>query len=224
VSPQRLLLVRHGRTAWNAERRFQGQADPPLDGMGRAQAYELALLLAALEPDMLVSSDAVRATQTAEAVGEATGLEVLVDARLRERSLGHWEGLTRDEVAERYPDEYADWINGRDVTSRGGESRETVAARAIEAIDALPDVPLVVVITHSATAMAACNALLKLSQRVHVLGPLANCHWSELLRSEHEGNALPWRLRAHNIGAPGTVVPLPRLMARETEDAPDAEA
>ncbi|MDT4973237.1 MAG: glucosyl-3-phosphoglycerate phosphatase, partial [Pseudonocardiales bacterium] len=114
----RVFLLRHGRTSWNAERRFQGQADPPLDDVGRAQAYEVAALVAALSPGVLVSSDAMRAVQTADPIAEITGLEVLVDARLRERSLGHWEGLTRDEVAQRYPDEYADWIAGRDVSRR----------------------------------------------------------------------------------------------------------
>ena len=112
----RLILLRHGRTAWNAERRFQGQLDPPLDEVGRMQAYEVAGLVAALRPDVLVSSDAARARQTAELVSAAIGLPVQADARLRERSLGHWEGLTRDEVAEKYPDEFADWIAGRDVS------------------------------------------------------------------------------------------------------------
>ncbi len=72
----KLVLLRHGRTAWNAERRFQGQADPPLDDMGRVQAYEVAGLIAALAPDLLVSSDAARAMQTAERVAAATGLDV----------------------------------------------------------------------------------------------------------------------------------------------------
>jgi probable phosphoglycerate mutase len=216
----RLIVLRHGRTAWNAERRFQGQADPPLDDVGRAQAYEVAALVAALRPDLVVSSDAARAGQTAAPIGEVTGLAVRTDARLRERSLGHWEGLTRDEVAARFPDEFADWVAGRDVSRRGGESREEVAARALAAIDELPDVPTAVLVTHSATAMALCNALLGLPQRLHVLGPLANCHWSEL-HCEHESRQ--WRLRAHNIGAPGTIAPLP-VHPQGAEDAPDADA
>ena len=123
---RRVLLLRHGRTRWNAEHRFQGQADPPLDDVGRAQAYEVAGLVAALRPGVLVSSDAARALQTAAPIGEVTGLPVQTDPRLRERSLGHWEGLTRDEVAERFPDEYADWIAGRDVEPSGrGDPRRS---------------------------------------------------------------------------------------------------
>jgi probable phosphoglycerate mutase len=218
----RVLLLRHGRTAWNAERRYQGQADPPLDEVGRRQAVEVAGLVAALQPQLLVSSDALRARQTAEPIGVVTGIEVRVDARLRERSLGHWEGLTRDEVAERYPDEFADWLAGRDVSRRGGESREEVAARALAAFGELPEVETAVLVTHSATAMALCNALIGIDQAVHVLGPLANCHWSELTAAP-AGSTTQWRLRAHNIGTPGVVAPLPVPLG-QADDAPDADA
>jgi probable phosphoglycerate mutase len=223
VSGRRLVLLRHGRTAWNAERRFQGQADPPLDDVGRAQAYVVADLVAALRPDVILSSDLARAIQTAEIVGERIGLEVLPDARLRERSLGHWEGLTRDEVALTYPDEYADWLAGRDVSRRGGESRENVARRALAAFAELPDVATTVIVTHSATAMALTNALLGIDQAVHPLGPLANCHWSELACETEAGS---WRLRGHNLGVPGTVLPLPVRsdVDADTGDAADADA
>jgi probable phosphoglycerate mutase len=222
VGTRRLLLLRHGRTAWNAQRRFQGQADPPLDEVGRAQAYEVAGIVAALRPGMLVSSDAERAMQTAEIVGEIAGLPVIAEARLRERGLGHWEGLTRDEVALRYPDEYADWIGGRDVSRRGGETRDEVAQRALAAFAELPDVPTTVLVTHSATAMALTNALLGIPQGVHPLGPLANCHWSELYIETHDGSSPAWRMRGHNLGAPGTIVPLPAHAVED--DAADADA
>ena len=223
MSTRKLVLLRHGRTAWNAQRRFQGQADPPLDEVGRGQAYEVADLIAALHPDLLISSDAVRAMETAQIVGDVIGLSVLPDARLRERGLGHWEGLTRDEVEQRYPAEFATWVAGKDVDERGGESRETVAARSIEAFDRLPAVPVIVIVTHSATAMALTNALLGIPQTVHPLGPLANCHWTELYAEVHRDGEPVWRLRGHNLGAPGTVVPLP-LHGTVLEDAADAEA
>ncbi|MDT7571861.1 MAG: glucosyl-3-phosphoglycerate phosphatase, partial [Actinomycetota bacterium] len=169
MSARRLVLLRHGRTAWNAERRFQGQADPPLDEVGRAQAYEVAALIAALRPELLVSSDAARALQTAEVVGEVAGLPVLKEPRLRERNLGHWEGLTREEVADRYPDEYSDWMAGLDVSRRGGETRDQVAERAAAAWAELPVVAITVLVTHSATAMALTNSLLGIDQGVHPL-------------------------------------------------------
>jgi probable phosphoglycerate mutase len=215
-----VVLLRHGRTTWNAQRRFQGQADPPLDDVGRAQAYAVAALVAALRPGMLVTSDAARAMQTAQIVGELAELPPIPEPRFRERGLGHWEGLTRDEVAEQYPDEYADWLAGRDVSRRGGETRQQVAERAQAAFTELPYVPVTVIVTHSATAMALTNALLGIPQELHPLGPLANCHWSELA-CETDGG--PWRLRGHNLGVPGTVVPLP-VRAELAEDAADAEA
>jgi len=224
MSTQRLVLLRHGRTAWNAERRFQGQADPPLDEVGRAQAYEVAALVAALHPDRIVTSDAQRAAVTAQIVADACGLELASDPRLRERSLGHWEGLTRDEVAERYPDEFADWVSGRDVSRRGGETRLQVAARAREAFDELDTAGLVVLVTHSATAMALTANLLGMDQQMHVLGPLANCHWSELTLELHADVPAVWRLRAHNIGAPGVVSPLPARLGTPGDDASDADA
>jgi glucosyl-3-phosphoglycerate phosphatase len=222
LDTRRVVLLRHGRTAWNAERRFQGQADPPLDEVGRAQAYEVAALIASLRPGLLVSSDAVRALQTAEVVAEAAGLPVVKDPRLRERGLGHWEGLTREDVAERFPDEYSDWMAGLDVSRRGGETREQVAHRAISAFGELPAVPTIVLVTHSATAMALTNSLLGIAQAVHPLGPLANCHWSELYAESGVGGAVAWRLRGHNLGVPGTVVPLPARL--DGDDASDADA
>jgi probable phosphoglycerate mutase len=217
------VLLRHGRTAWNAERRFQGQADPPLDEVGRTQAYEVATLIAALRPDLLVSSDSARAMQTAEIVADVARLTVRREPRFRERGLGHWEGLTREEVAARYPDEYADWAAGRDVSRRGGETREQVAERARAAFVELPEVPTAVVVTHSATAMALTNTLLGIAQAIHPLGPLANCHWSELvLESAPDAHPPSWRLRGHNLGTPGTVLPLPIRL--EGEDASDADA
>jgi broad specificity phosphatase PhoE len=219
---RRVLLLRHGRTAWNAQRRFQGHADPPLDEVGRVQAYEVAALIAALRPGLLVSSDSARALQTAEIIGEVTNLPPIAEARFRERGLGHWEGLTREDVADRYPDEFADWVAGRDVSRRGGETRDEVADRAVTAFRELPDVETTVLVTHSATAMALTNMLLGIAQEVHPLGPLANCHWSELYLESSDGHGPAWRLRGHNLGTPGTVLPLPIRL--ESEDASDADA
>jgi broad specificity phosphatase PhoE len=224
---RRVVVLRHGRTAWNAERRFQGQSDPPLDDTGRAQADTVATLLAAFEPQVIVTSDLLRAAQTATPLGALAGVDVQVDPRLRERSLGHWEGLTRDEVEVRYPDEYADWVAGRDVSRRGGETREQVAKRVIEVFEELPEVDTAVLVTHSATAMSLCATLIGLDLSITALGPLANCHWSELWREGSRPSGPPagyWRLRAHNVGAPGPVIPVAVTVTEPADEAPDAEA
>ncbi len=222
-----MIVLRHGRTTWNAERRFQGQSDPPLDDVGRAQAAEVAGLLAALAPAAIVTSDLRRAAQTALPLGELAGVSVQVDARLRERSLGHWEGLTREDVQVRYPEEFADWLAGRDVRGRGAETREDVAKRALAAFYDLPDVEVAVIVTHSATAMSLCASLIGLDLRRAAIGPLANCHWSELRAEAGSGARFDggWRLRAPNVGAPGPVIPV-ALTAdiAAVDEAPDAEA
>ncbi len=201
-SVRRLLVWRHGRTEWNATGRFQGQLDPPLDAEGRAQAARTAPHLAAAlhgTEAVLVSSDLQRAADTAAALAPLRGVELRVDERLREHGLGCWEGLTRDEVAERLPDQYADWQAGRPVPGRGGEAQADVAARALAAVADLPAVAAAVLVTHGGTAGRLLEALLGLGpEHRRVFGPLGNCHWSEL--AFHSSG---WRLMRHNLSVPG---------------------
>ncbi len=98
-----LVCVRHGRTAWNAMRRFQGRTDVPLDDEGRAQARALAAHLSAERFDLAVASDLTRAAATAAAIGAACGVGVEFEPRLREMWFGSWEGLTWDEIVARTP-------------------------------------------------------------------------------------------------------------------------
>ena len=122
----RLLLWRHGRTEWNATGRFQGQLDPPLDEEGRNQAVLAAphLVAAGLPPEetVVVSSDLSRAAETAATLTALLGVPLRLDERLREHGMGSWEGLTRSEVAERFPEQYADWTAGRPVRSSTARS------------------------------------------------------------------------------------------------------
>jgi len=97
----RVLLVRHGQSTWNADARWQGQADPPLSALGEQQALDAAQHVDGI--DALWSSDLERARRTAELIGNHLGLGVRVDARLRERHAGEWQGRTRDEIEEEWP-------------------------------------------------------------------------------------------------------------------------
>jgi len=101
-----LLLARHGQTDWNLERRWQGYADPPLNETGRAESRALAASLATRRLKRVYSSDLARARETAEIVAAALGLDVRLDARLREVDVGEWSGLTSAEVEARFPDGY----------------------------------------------------------------------------------------------------------------------
>jgi probable phosphoglycerate mutase len=104
----RLLLVRHGQSTWNAESRWQGQADPPLTELGERQAEAAAERLAGSESLASVwTSDLARARRTAEVIATRVGLVPQVDGRLRERDAGEWTGLTRHEIEERYPGDLA---------------------------------------------------------------------------------------------------------------------
>ena len=196
----RLVLWRHGRTAWNAAGRFQGQLDPPLDDVGRRQARHAAAHLAPPLPEgtLVVSSDLERAAETAGALTDVLGVPLRLDARLREVAMGSWEGLTRQEVAERHPGQYADWLAGRPISGRGGEESADVPARALAALRELPDAPAAVVVTHGGTSARLLEALLGLGpEHRRVFGPLANCAWSELAQQRSR-----WRLLRHNACAP----------------------
>lgn len=98
----RVLLIRHGQSEWNADGRWQGQADPPLTDLGRAQAQHAAKALGAV--DAIVASDLQRAAETAEIIAEELGLgAVVLDVDLRERDAGEWSGLTRAEIERDWP-------------------------------------------------------------------------------------------------------------------------
>ena len=155
-----LVLVRHGETAWNREGRFQGHRDIPLSELGRAQARALRARLEApayahLFDDghtAIVTSDLRRAHETAEIAFGGAGRTLHVRRELREFCYGVFEGLTRREIDERFPDVMAAWLHGDHAFAiEGGESRATVHARAHAAVNAvLAEVPqrVVVVVGH----------------------------------------------------------------------------
>ena len=98
-----LICVRHGRTAWNADKRFQGHADIPLDDEGRAQATALAALLRDERIDAAVSSDLERAAETARIVLGSRDLPLRLDPDWREMRFGDWEGLTWEQIVAANP-------------------------------------------------------------------------------------------------------------------------
>ncbi len=105
----RLILVRHGQTAWSVERRYQGKTDTALDETGQRQAAALGRYFGSVAVDAIYSSTLRRAAQTAAAISSATGVAVTLDQRLHETSFGLWEGLTYSEIEARYPQELAAW-------------------------------------------------------------------------------------------------------------------
>lgn len=152
--PTTLHVVRHGRTAMTAARRFSGGGvpGPSLDDTGLAQAERAAALLGGCGAVAVVASPMVRTRETADAVARRLGLTVRVDDAWRECEFGEWEGLTLSEIGERHPGALAGWYDSTAYRPPGGESLDDVARRIATARDALvaefPGQP-VVVVTHS---------------------------------------------------------------------------
>jgi broad specificity phosphatase PhoE len=163
-----ILLARHGETDWNVDRRVQGHSDTPLNDMGRAQARRLAEELSKERIDAVYSSDLVRAHETALIVAEQRGLEVTAIRDLRERHFGTWEGLTDQEIYERFPQVHdgAPWGDA--------ETQEEMADRVVGALlriaRAHPD-ERVLVVSHGGPlrrVLAQCG--------LNSNGRIENCH------------------------------------------------
>lgn len=215
---RRLILLRHGQTASNAEGRMQGQLDTDLTELGRRQAVAAAGALADREPLTIISSDLRRARDTAEALSVATGVGVETDPRLRETMLGEWQGLTHTEVDAYMPGARLRWRDAPEWAPPGGEARVDVAARSYpvvtELIDDLPEwgeaERPVVLVAHGGLVAALTARLLDLPvSSWPVLGGLGNCSWVQL--SGH-GDAPRWRLDVWNASADvETAAPVPEV-------------
>lgn len=133
-----ILAIRHGETAWNRDTRIQGHLDIPLNELGVAQAGRLAEALRGETIAAIYASDLARARQTAEAVAGATGAPLGLDAALRERAFGLFEGCTWAEIAERWPEQSERWRR-RDLefAAEGGETLPQFYARCVTAVERL---------------------------------------------------------------------------------------
>jgi broad specificity phosphatase PhoE len=132
-----LFLSRHGETDWNAEGRFQGHADPPLNEHGRAQARGLAHRLEKMSFAAIYASDLQRSRETAEIVAAPHGLEVVSLPELREVDTGSWSGLDRTEIEARWPGAIDRWRTDGEHGWEGGESYQEMAARIVACLDRL---------------------------------------------------------------------------------------
>lgn len=178
-----LLLVRHGRSVWNDAGRWQGHADPPLSAAGRDQAGGAAGAVPVV--DRIVSSDLLRASETATILGRGQGVATEFDIRLRERDIGPWTGMTTAEIDAGWPDHLR---TGR--VAVGSEDPEAVDTRVAAAVADLLDNPsgLTLVVTHA--------GVLGSTQRT--FGPTV---------CQHFANLHGWILTASPTGAPTVLGP-----------------
>lgn len=201
---RRLVLLRHGQTAWNLSGRAQGHRDIDLDETGRTQAARVAPIIATrYRPVRLVSSDLQRARSTAAMVGQACGLTPSHDAAFREFAIGpNREGTTVPEWRERFPEEYALFKAGRWHEIPGRETEDDVIARFVPELSAvaasLDPGECAVVVTHGSALRRSIVDFLGWPVAVHAgLAGLGNCHWIEV---EEYGSAR-WRMVAYNLSA-----------------------
>jgi len=135
----RIILVRHGQTEWNRVERFRGRADVPLNETGLAQAAATGRRVAAeWRPAAVYSSPLNRALRTAEAIARHFGLPVLPHPGLLDIHYGEWQGLTPDEVRQRWPEIARDWYEAPHLARiPGGETLDELRSRGLAAVNEL---------------------------------------------------------------------------------------
>jgi probable phosphoglycerate mutase len=165
MSALEVCLVRHGQSVSNAEGVWQGQGDSPLSDLGRTQVDALGAALLEQRYDLVLSSDLSRAAETAK----AAGVEVEHDRAWREIDVGDWEGLTMEQVVERFPEQIAALKDRRTFAIGGGESWPEVFQRADASLQALrnrlPSGGRAIVFTHGGIIAALLSGLLGVRDR-----------------------------------------------------------
>ena len=138
IEPTRILAIRHGQTAWNADSRIQGHTDIALDAVGQWQAERLAQALGDEPLQAIYSSDLGRARQTAAPLAARQGLQIQVDAGLRERGFGEFEGLSFAQIEQRWPEQALAWRQrDPDFGARGGEVLRDFRDRVVATVERL---------------------------------------------------------------------------------------
>ncbi len=196
----RLVLVRHGESEWNLERRIQGQSGGGLSDRGEAQSAATARVLAAAYPDaFLAASDLQRCRDSAVPLATALDRSPRIEAGLRERHFGRWTGLLVSEVGERDPERWQRWRAGEDVIGQvGGEDTPTLVDRVLATYRRLLDRaggrPMICV-THGGPIWHGTVALLGLDHRI--LGGVANGSVTELDMDGEAARLVSWNQVAH---------------------------
>jgi probable phosphoglycerate mutase len=184
-----LLLVRHGQSTWNREHRIQGQLDPPLSDEGRRQAERVAQRFSGRRLAGFYTSDLKRAAQTAEAIQAVTGVSPEPMAGLREIYLGEWEGLRTEQLAERFPGNWASWNEEPDWDlvpgGEGGALFETRVTAALESILERHQHGDVVAVTHGGVIQVVLHRVLGRASRGLFPFKIQNASISVIEKREH---------------------------------------
>lgn len=197
---RRITIIRHGRTELTNEGRFTGHIDIPLSNEGEEEIKKSALSLSAYEPTQLISSDFLRAKNTANIIGDICSLSPFYDARLREEDLGGWSGLTHLEAMTRFPDEYDNWLRGNVLFCKGErEGLNAVAIRARQAVEESlqnNSIHSLLIVTHLNTSIALISSLLNLPpNKWLIFSDLKPARYASLILSSKND----WLLDAYNV-------------------------
>jgi broad specificity phosphatase PhoE len=182
-----LILVRHGETEWNKQRRYQGQSDVSLSDLGRRQAELVAKRLADQKIDVIYASNLKRAWETAQAVAEKIGLKVSPEPRLRELKFGVLEGLTFDEAEAQHPEMISAWLEDFNNTPDGAETIQDFNARILSLLDDLKwkhDEQVVLLVGHGGSLSEILRVVLELSPEKRWYLEMENASLSEVSIAE----------------------------------------
>lgn len=204
MEPTRVVAIRHGETDWNAGARLQGQIDIALNQVGRAQVARLAQALRDEGLSAVFSSDLERAADTARAFAEPLGLPLVLDASLRERAFGHFEGKTYDEIAQHWPQGAQRWRSrDPDFAPEGGETLAGFQARSVVAAERIATAhagSCIALVTHG----GVLDALYRAAVRIPIGAPrtwqLGNASINRLLHTAQGFALVGWDDRRHLDG------------------------
>jgi len=197
----RILAIRHGETAWNIDGRIQGHTDIPLNDKGRWQAGRLGAALAHEQIDAVVASDLQRALATAQAIAAPHRLAVQVDAGLRERGFGIFEGSTFAEIEARWPEQSQRWRRrDPDYGPEGGENLKQLYARCVETVARLAEANLghsIAIVAHG----GVMDCLYRAATRIDLQAPrswqLGNAGINRLLYTPEGFTLVGWNDTHH---------------------------
>ena len=208
IEPTRVFVLRHGRTAWNAEQRLQGQLDVALDAIGEWQAARLAQALAGEDLVAIYSSDLQRARDTALALVNLTGLPLATDVALRERGFGRLEGLTYAEIEDRWPEDAQLWRRREpDFGPGGGEPLRAFYERSVAAVTRLAEPhagQAIAVFAHGGVLDCLYRAAAGIELGASRTWQLGNATVNRLLYTGEGFAVVGWDDRAHLDGQAST--------------------
>ncbi|MFT7585772.1 MAG: broad specificity phosphatase PhoE [Cellvibrionaceae bacterium] len=167
IRPTTIILIRHGQTDWNLQGRWQGDTDIPLNATGKAQARALAARLVSWPIENIYSSDLQRAAETSMTLADSLSLKPIFDAGWRERNLGELEGLTRKEIAEKFPHLT---LPRQFVETREGETYTIFRKRVVNAFDRIMEKhegQTTAVVSHSASLRVLISYILEIPDRIY---------------------------------------------------------